>query len=275
MTVKGKRRLRRWIVILAIVTALVVLARWGINQAYRQALARAEPFEVGCESVWAHRGHVGSTPANSIEGVRAALAAGASGVEVDLQYMPELDRFLLAHDDVEHWSSQEERLTLDELLIAIHANIYWWLDAKNLRNLWPWQADDAVARLKQVLMDHKARQRSIVETSIPLYLEWVKQAGIGTMLAVRPNNREHPAFVFWTNIYLMKWFYSWGPFNAITMGWDRYTPKVQRAFGRKMTVNLSTFVSPETMARYASMENVEILLIDGTFFNAPRCHTQN
>lgn len=266
-----KPRLGRWALVLGVLVIAVLLARWGINRAYQQAVAKATPFDVGCARVWEHRGHIGSTPPNSIVGVKAALAAGAQGVEIDIRYLPKRDRFVLAHDAIDDSASTANELTLDALLSAIHQGNYWWLDAKNLRNLWPWQAGAAVARLKLVLERHTASERSIVETSNPLYLRWVKQAGIKTALAVKPNDREHAAAVFWTNTYLMKWFYSWGPFSAITMGWERYTPAVRQAFGPRISVNLSTFRDPKNMAPFVAMPQVQVLLIEGDFFALPRC----
>lgn len=267
-----KKYLKRWATILLILVIAVLLARWGINNAYQKAVANHVPFTVPCQQqVWVHRGHDKGTPPNSIAGVKAALADGAPGVEIDIRYKPEIGRFILHHDAIAGVPDKANRLTLDELLSAVHSTNYWWLDAKNLRNLWPWQADDAVARLKHVLMKHQARQQSILETSNPLYLKWVKEAGIGTQFAVKPNDREHPAFAFWTNIYLMKWMYSWGPFNAITMGWERYTPKVREAFGPNMDVQLSTFRDKKRASHYLLMDTVNVVLIEGDFFKLGQC----
>lgn len=242
-----------WLLILAVA---LIGARWGIDRAYHAAVAEAEPFASGCHRLWAHRGQMHGEPPNSIAGVKAALAAGFRGVEVDLHYWPQRDLFLLAHD----WPARPgDTLTLNGLLDAIDPAVLLWLDAKNLGELWPWQADRAVARLRSVLDDHGSRQRAIVESRNPLYLRWVKAADIPTSLLVSPN-AEHAAPAYWANVYIQKWLYSWGPFTALSMGWERYDAPVRDAFGERVPIHLSTLSDPTDIRPLLAIDNVRVML---------------
>jgi hypothetical protein len=112
-----------------------------------------------------------------------------------------------------------------------------------------------------------------VESRNPLYLAWLADRQILTSYMVSPNERKYSAFVFWANLYIMKWSYTWGPFDAMSMNDRRYTRTVADALGPDLSIYVSTVNDADDFVRYAEIPQVRIVLTGRDFYSFDSCVT--
>lgn len=268
-------RKRYWIPALLVLIALAIRlwAPGWINQAYAHAARQAPVLFEGCQKAWAHRGFVGEGQEDSIGSVQRAIARGASGVEIDVLYDADSGQFMVSHDRP-YQTTNGQTLTLDQMLEAIGPQVYFWLDAKDLSGLWPWQANDAVNRLATVLARHGMTDRALVESRNPIYLGWLAERGVHTSYMISPNEAGYSAPIFWGNVYVMKLAYTFGPFSALSMNDDRYTRTVQQAFGDEVPILVSTVNDRDAFELYAENPRIAVVLTDRDYYAYNSCATE-
>lgn len=258
----------RWIWRLALAVLLLGVAKWGIDSRFQRVVQSAPPV-ASCDKVWAHRGRLESDPPNTLASAQRLLALGVAGLELDIHYDPEQQHFWVIHDDPSA-ADKAQRDNLERFLAVLGpAKMGLWLDAKNFASLAPWDAVAAADRLQQLLAQYAPQSRVYVESRNPFYLLLLKSRGVPTSYLISPNSR-HAAPVFWLNVYWMKWSYSWGPFDVVSMDIGRYDAVVAEIFTGVPTL-LSTINDDIMVAALAAQPNVAALLSDRNVFQVGRC----
>lgn len=168
----------------AVAAVAVLLGCWSL---YNLLAPRTIVFP-GCATpaVWAHRGFHSVAQENSVASVRAAVAKGFCGAEIDVQWFD--DRGLVvAHDEVDENDLLPNALTLAELLDSLpQAPDYLWLDFKNLNHA---NAASAARHLNSLIVRHHFENRFVVESvsSVPLrILSWHAPEVIPAYWITRP-----------------------------------------------------------------------------------------
>lgn len=242
----------------------------AIDDAYQQAVADARFIDTGCYKVWAHRGLFADAQENSIASVLAAFAKGAGGVEVDILYDVAQETFYVSHDRP-YQLHDGNPLTLDALLAQTAHFGMFWLDAKDLEELAPWQARRAVGLLEQLLQRHELQERAFVESRNPLYLAWLAERGIHTSFLVSPNEKKYRESVYLANLYIMKLAYTLGPFGALSMNDSRYSVRTAAFFGDQVPVLLSTVNARPALIELVQNPRVRIVLSDEPHYDISAC----
>ena len=78
-------------------------------------LKTVPPLGFDGSHVWAHQGLHVEYAENSRESISAAFAAGATGIETDIHYIADRDRFIIVHD-LPADSNDPDLPTLSEIL---------------------------------------------------------------------------------------------------------------------------------------------------------------
>lgn len=270
------RKILYWLLLLLLFgLAIRWFAPGWIDGRYREAVTARPPLPFNaCHKGWGHRGLVNAEAGireNTVASVRNAFDSGAAGVEVDILYDQESARFFVSHDRPYQTDETGERLELRALLEKTGSHGYFWLDAKDLRELAPWVASDAVARLAALIEELNLQDRVFVESRHALYLSWLAEQGIHTSLMISPNERKYSPVVFQANLYLAKLAYTWGPFSALSMNDYRYTEGVASGLGQQVPVLVSTVNDRAAFQHYADMPAIAVVLTDRDYFDYRSC----
>lgn len=258
----------RWLFRIALMAVVLSGAKWAIDQHYQTAL-KSIVWPQSCDKVWAHRGRLTNDPPNTLASAERVVASGAPGLELDIHYDYRDQRFWVIHDDPTA-ADKQQRDTLEAFLSLLGSHgVGLWLDAKNFGGLAPWHAVEAADRLQQLLSQYAPQSRVYVESRNPFYLLLLKSRGVGTSYLISPNGK-HMAAIFWPNVYWMKWSYSWGPFDALSMDIGRYSERVADIFGEVPTL-LSTINDAETASQLTAKRQVAAILTDANILHIERC----
>ena len=251
-----------------LVLVLLALAKWAIDQRFENAVS-AGFSHAQCNKVWAHRGRIGTDSENTLGSAINVKEQAVAGLELDLHYNVEQQRFWVVHDDADAQrdGSNDNLETFLEALAP--ASIGLWLDTKKFGSLAPWEVAAAADHLASLLKKHPTFHPVYVESRNPFYLRLLKQRGIGTSYLISPNAR-HNALIFWLNVYWMKWSYSWGPFDSLSMDIGRYNEKVAEVF-KGVPLLLSTVNDEASITRLAAKPEVAAILTDQQFYDVGRC----
>jgi glycerophosphoryl diester phosphodiesterase len=174
------RPVRRWIAALLLLPALLLCSallatktqgfrRWVIDK--ERALARHGDAEIEAlpSMIWAHRGLRGpGAPPNTAEAMRAAAAAGYSGVEMDLRWRD--GALVVAHDP------DEPGQPFAAVLAGVSTAQYLWLDFKQLSESVARAAAPSLQRQLPVTM----RARTFIESASLPALALLRAALPGT-----------------------------------------------------------------------------------------------
>jgi hypothetical protein len=156
-------------VVLAMTVVVLLVGGWSLHNLLSP---RAILFP-GCTTpaLWAHRGFHSVAPENSVASVRAAVAKGFCGAEIDVQWFSQRG-LVVAHDEVDENDLLPNALTLAQLLDSLpQAPSFLWLDFKNLDIA---NASAAAAHLDSLIAHHHFAHRFVVESvsSVPLRILW-------------------------------------------------------------------------------------------------------
>ncbi len=144
-------------------------------------LKTAPPLGFDGSHVWAHRGLHIEYAENSRESISAAFAAGATGIETDIRYIADRDRFIIAHD-LPADPNDPELTTLSEILPLLPPHGFAWLDFKNLTTD---ISEAAGERLRLLLDRNDVRNRVFVESQIGPALRRLARREIKTIYWIR------------------------------------------------------------------------------------------
>lgn len=267
MRATGRRQWWRWLLVPLV---LLVALLSSSEMLYQHALARAPAFPFpACQKVWGHRGYAPAGGENSLQSVQGAFERGATGVEIDILFDRELDAFVVSHDRP-YTLFDGQPLRLESVLSRHAGSGFFWLDAKNLRKLWPVTAHQATQRLAELIHRYQLQDLVVVESSNPLYLSWLADQGIRSSYAVSPNDRKYSGPVYWLHSAITKLAYAFSGASGISMDASRYTPVTASAFG-EVPVLLSTVNDPDALLRLSAIPEVKVILSDDNHFAISAC----
>lgn len=110
-------------VLMALIT--IVYMQWR----FEKAKNRMQQIDVA-QQVWSHRGVHDSLPENSLQAIQLAKVEGFKGVEIDVFYDSEYG-FVVSHD-FPYKTINGKLLNLEEVFSTFGADLFYWLDLKNL-----------------------------------------------------------------------------------------------------------------------------------------------
>ena len=267
MNLSSKYKLPLLLIFLASLVLLVIFS----NISYETRVAKTSPFPVQCLEGWAHRGYVKAEEGyveNTLASYEKAIELGAAGIELDVIYDVTLNEFVVSHDEPYHVGKDGKWLLLKDAFARLpHVNI--WLDAKNLSGLWPWQAEKATARLRELITDAGRKDQVLIESRNPWYLGDLAEVGFRTTLMISPNPKAS-GISMWTVILASKFSYSLSGFSGISMSYHRYHVEVSDSFS-EAPVYLSTINSPPQVEKFKRLPQVKVFLTDNAALYGQHC----
>lgn len=223
-----------------------------------------------CYEIWATRGLVlnhavnDSNAGNTVPAIQRAFDAGAKGVEFDVFYDHEMQRYVVSHNHP-YKKHGGKLLFLEPLWNGVSGtNHYWWIDIKSLRHLSDADIKAAVARLQAIVeATGTNKERIYVEGAAPFHLGLFRDAGFNTIFDIQPLEDQHFMAPFVLNLY--KAIYYFG--NYTVMGLDYktedgvvYGPRTQDILGN---IPLFIYHIPDEVAllqKLSALPQVRVLL---------------
>lgn len=227
-----------------------------------------------CFKVWSTRGLVADSTnrlndANSIEAVSAALKAGAKGVEVDVFFDVELDRFIVSHDKPYNLKNGQ-LLTLSKLFLAIELPSYYWLDFKKLTRLNESEVKQAVNRLKLISKETVPFSQIYIESEHPLKLPPFQNEGFRTILDTQPLPESYYGTRFIHNLY--KIVYYFGDFSVMGLGYGEISDPEYNQISEEVLKNVPLFIyhvpnEEALIQRLSNQRHVRVVLNENETVN--------
>ena len=191
----------------AFVAMIAVVDRGLAERSYEGVVDHPQKY-------WSTRGLVSGGPhidatsnQNTIESVSLAFDRGAQGVEVDVFWDNDLDRFAVSHDRP-YKTVNGKMLPLGEMLAEVEQPRAWWLDWKKVRHLDSDQLTSALARLTEITAAGDLRDRFYVEAEDPINLGGIRRAGFKTILDTHPLPESSPFVPVLIDAYKALYYFS-------------------------------------------------------------------
>ena len=252
-------------------TALLIVLSLVLYVNISFSRLRVTPFYDDCSKVWGHAGYSKEYEVNSLPGYKQAFDLGAGGVELDVHYDLDLDRFIVSHDFP--YDKRDGRLLkLEEVMTELAGRGYFWLDFKNLKRMKTREAKRAARRLSDLIQRFNLNNRVIVESKNALNLAVISRAGIPASYWINVN-RKKEGFETKLRVFGFKAMFLYGRFSAFSLDHRNYTPYLQKTF-KNLPVHLFTINNKEKILEYLYRENVKVILSDENFFGLDGCARQ-
>ena len=262
-------RLKKKFVWTALVVSTIVIS-YLITVAYvdNQLSKRKYVNIIGdCYKVWSTRGLVTNienrlNDANSIEAIALAFSRGAIGVEVDVYFDLEMNRFIVSHDRPYNLKNGE-LLTLEKLFSVIQQKNYIWLDFKKLTRLDKPGVKQAVKRLKDIMPNIDMRKRIYIESEHPSNLSYFHEEGFQTILDTQPLPLSYIGTEFVHNIYKIVFYF--GDFSVMGINYGEVDNPIYNAISEKVLKNVPMFIyhvpnNPSLIRYLTRKDNVRVVL---------------
>lgn len=208
--------------------------------------------------VWAHAGLRVDEKPDTLEAFLAAFNAGATGIEFNIQYLEEADRFIIAHDMPEVLDLREV-LFLDPVLAEIAGKGRIWLDFKNLSMA---NRKAAKLRLGGMLEKYGIKDQVFVESRNGPALREFAAEGYRTIYWISYNPDRGlfwlPQLNYLFNIYLSEYAAISLPAEVITDGFFMLHPDIP--------VFTFTVNEPEKIDTLLSHPRIRVVLTDLNYF---------
>jgi hypothetical protein len=226
------------------------------------------PFYDGCNKVWGHRGYFKDHESNSLPGIRQAFDLGAQGVELDVHYDVESDRFIVSHD-YPYKLKDGRLLLLENVFRESGERGYFWLDFKNLRRLKRKDAKKAAKNLVSMLENHNLNSKVIVESKSFQNLSIFSRVGLHTSYWISINRHDN-AFLAKIKVFGHKARFLYGKFSAVSLNYLNFTPYVQESFSG-IPVHIFTLNRKSDVLKYLLRNNIKVILSDENYFSLNAC----
>lgn len=220
-----------------------------------------------CNKVWSTRGLVTDTEnrlndANSIASINLALNLGAKGVEVDVYFDLELDRYIVSHDRPYNLKNGE-LLTLEALFEQIDEQAYIWLDFKKLTRLDEQGVQQAVERLHKITENTLSPTRIYIESEHPTKLLPFRRAGFQTLFDTQPLPYSYIGTEFVHNLYKIIFYF--GGYSVMGIDYGTQQDPVYNMVSERVLANVPMFVyhvpnERTLITRLAQQANVRVIL---------------
>lgn len=208
--------------------------------------------------VWAHMGlHITEKP-DTLGAFLAAFEAGAAGVEMDIQYLPEFGRFIVAHD-MPPTLDVEKLLFLDTVLSRLAGRGYIWLDWKNLTVE---NQEVAGERLLYLLAEHGMTDRVYTESRDGSALRELAADGIQTIYWI---SGHAPPGEFWRH-HLRQLFHIYtADYAAVSLSADHLSAATLTLYGH-LPVFTWTVNEIDEIDMLCANPDIRVILTDLDYF---------
>lgn len=252
---------------LAVTALLIVLSLvLYVNKSFTRL--KVAPFYDGCNKVWGHRGYFKDHERNSLPGIRQAFDLGAKGVELDVHYDVESDRFIVSHD-YPYKLKDGKLLLLEDVFRESGKRGYFWLDFKNLKRMKRKDAKKAAKNLVSLLESHNLKSKAIVESKSAQNLSIISRAGLHTSYWISVDRRDN-AFLARVKVLGHKARFLYGKFSAVSLNYLNFTPYVQESFS-DIPVQIFTLNRKSDVLKYLHRKNVKVILSDENYYSLSAC----
>jgi len=251
--------------IIGLLASVVILILY-VNISFSRL--QTAPFYDGCYKVWGHRGYFKNYEMNSLEGFQQAFDMGARGVELDVHYDTERNRFVVAHDLPEE-SFGTDVLQLEEVFAKLGERGFFWLDIKNLGGMRASLVKNVADLMLDLLTRYSLKEKVIVESKVSQKLAAFSKRGIFTSYWITPG-RNNGFLAARLKLFRFKVGFLRGGFSAVSMNYLNFTPDIQKKFAN-VSVHLFTINGQDHISEYLNMSNVKIILSDDNFYTLNTC----
>ncbi len=209
------------------------------------------------DKVWSHRGLSINLPENSIESINAAYENEFKGVEVDIRFISELNKFFLSHDELKNTDSLT---SLDSLFSKVNNSLYFWLDLKNLDNK---NKKKVLNRLNDITQKYNNKNKIIIENRDAPALQLLAKNGYYTSLWLKDPYPKNPIRFLYNNILnkIKLFLYS---FNAVSFDSKYLNQQTLKIYNN---CNIHTWkiytLNKNDIKSLKSISSVKIILFDG------------
>lgn len=202
------------------------------------------------QEVWAHRGLSNITTPYSEELFKKVTVEGYRGVEIDVFFNLEKNRFDVTHD----YNENAPTFSLEEVLKLLPSEIYIWFDFKNLSSL---NKKHAIIKLNE-LFPGKAKNRIIIESHDWISLKTLSEANFFTSVWV---NFSYKSRIYDLRLYFLKTMIAFTNFTSFSMAHDRYDDNFSKIL-KNNNVMLFTVNKKNKILELFKNKNVKIILTD-------------
>ncbi len=232
-------------------------------------------FYTDCHKVWGHRGHPEPPKIveNTIPSYENAFNLGAPGIETDVLYDPDHREYYIGRYDRGALPTEGQRLTLDEVFLAVGDRGYFWLDTKTIHRMNAEEAKQAAQDMYDLLKRHNLLDRAIVESDTPQNLVYFARLGIHTsywIFNIDETMFPKTPWALWKAMHRVQENYIHGGFSAISMDKHFYTPMVAWML-RGARIHLFTTHSRAEVKDLVRRSEVKVVLTDTTDYDVTTC----
>ncbi len=265
----NKSKLKKWIIrtligiavfvglytVLAFVYYLYVTVRFS-NKIPKSPIANTP-------QVWAHKGyHKGVTP-NSLKAVQKAHESGVDGIEIDVHFDLELNRFVVSHN--KPYRKHNGRLLFLEDVFKTSFKGYYWLDFKNISedNL-----SAAANRAKLLINRFELKGRLFFESWHRKEISVFSNMGFQTLYWMSLEY-ETGSFKHFQEVFAIKSLVVKSNFVALSGNYENFLKYSTGTF-EGFPIFLFTLNDKKLINKFFEDQNVKVILTDN-----PDCYTNH
>lgn len=208
--------------------------------------------------VWAHRGGGNLDTPNSIAGIKRAIYAGVTGLEIDIFFDKDLNDFVVSHNKP-YDKIADNIQKLSQVLSFYPQKLYLWLDFKNLSLF---NAKHAIIKLNYLMQKYKLDKNKIIIESTNWYsLRDFSQESFQTCFW--PNISQH-GHIQRLRVIFTRAIIGFSNFSAISAHYENYQRTYQKYLSDIPTM-VFTVNDLKTMEEFKTKNNVKVILSDHLF----------
>lgn len=210
---------------------------------------------------WSHRGfNSAALPENSIAAFEYVKQMGATGIETDVFWQEQQQRFVVSHDAP--LKEADSLLTLDQLLARFKDSVSYWIDFKNLTAA---NRKNAAYALERLAQQYGLEQKLFVESGNGTVLRKLSSNMFKKLYWIQ-YNRSVP--LKWFKLLYIKTLIVCSSFDGYTTGYSLYDEDFKKQFHG---LPLYLFDAPATTIREETKEPsfIKVFLADADFFTKP------
>ena len=216
-------------------------------------------FNDSQNKIWAHRGLSVNFPENSLESINAAFKSGFPGVEIDIWFDSELNRFIVSHDDPDIMKTPAA-LNLQTVLDSVNTKDYLlWLDLKNVNAS---NVDSVLSRLTSINNKYKIKDKVFIESHKAKELHKIGKSGFFTAFFLKPVNVTRTYQTIYNNLINLFYLCIYD-YNAVTMPSKNYHGIILSLYQNQNVYLWSDNLEKHRLIQYTALPEVKIILFNG------------
>jgi len=245
-----KKTFRKSIIVLSIVAAISLA--FYIYVSYKFNSTKYQHKLSSTPQVWAHSAYLDLQRSNPLKVIEKAFLNGARGIELDVFFDENTQRFVLSHD-APYFRYGGKLFYLHQVFERFKSRGYYWIDFKNLSFS---NYEKARSRMLNLLTKHKLFHHVYVESTHGLLLRTYSQKGIRTIFWIVYENN-------WTRhfkILYIKSIIAFSRFNAISSPYQRVGDSYFMKTFSHLPIFLFTLNKKHLFNRYIQDKRVRVIL---------------